>query len=49
MLLLVVDEDISPLIPGYLVLGQDQDLPGGLFEEDSAWCGGITQVNLWSR
>jgi len=44
---LAVQENMSPLLPGFLVLGQDQDIPGGLFEEDSAWCGDIAQVNIW--
>jgi len=48
IIILGLQTNVSPLVPGFLVLGQDQDIPGGLFEEDSAFCGQITQVDIFT-
>lgn len=34
---------------GSLVLGQEQDIPGGKFQEIQSFQGSLTNVNVWSH
>ena len=34
---------------GILILGQEQDIPGGGFDAKQSFSGHLTQVNFWRR
>ena len=34
---------------GTVVIGQEQDVPGGKFNKEEAFPGDMTQVNMWNR
>ncbi len=47
---MIVKDEFRPVPPGgVLVLGQDQDSPGGDFDKNQAFSGEITQVPYLSQ